>query len=77
MLNKILMFTCSIVMFVLLMGPSYVYGQQGRIGYWKFDESSGTTAVDLAGGDNNGTLENAVQFQPDAGRTGGLCSMIV
>jgi hypothetical protein len=63
------------IFFVLMSGllvvPSHTFGQQGRIGYWKFDESSGTTAIDLAGGDNNGTLANAAQWQPGAGRTGG------
>ena len=33
------------------------FGQDsGLIGYWKFDETSGTTAVDSAGGDHDGTL---------------------
>jgi len=31
-------------------------GQDGLVGYWKFDEASGTTAADMAGGDNDGTL---------------------
>jgi len=38
------------------MGLSPAHGQDGLVGYWKFDETSGTTAVDFAGGDNNGTL---------------------
>ncbi|MBC8471839.1 MAG: LamG domain-containing protein [Planctomycetes bacterium] len=37
---------------LVLMSPS----QADLIGYWKFDESSGTTAADSAGGDNDGTL---------------------
>ncbi len=31
-------------------------GQDGLVGYWKFDEASGTTAADMAGADNDGTL---------------------
>ena len=30
----------------------------GLVGYWKFDEGSGTTAADLSGSGNNGTLVN-------------------
>ena len=39
----------------------------GLIGHWKFDETAGTTALDSAGGDNNGTLANMVAWQPAAG----------
>ncbi len=31
---------------VLGMGFSLAYGDEGLIGYWKFDESSGTIATD-------------------------------
>jgi len=58
-------------MFGLLMAPSHTYGQEGLIGYWKFDESSGTTAADSAGGDNNGTLSDNVEWQPGGGKSGG------
>jgi hypothetical protein len=53
------------------LGFSTARGQEGLVGYWKFDESSGTTAVDVVGGDNNGTLANAAQWQPNAGRKDG------
>jgi hypothetical protein len=47
-------------LFVLTVGLSIVtsnaLGQEGLIGYWKFDEASGTTAADSAGADNDGTL---------------------
>jgi hypothetical protein len=71
MCRRSLYLTFFALMFGLLISPSHTYGQEGLIGYWKFDESSGTTAIDLAGGDNNGTLANAAQWQPGAGRTGG------
>ena len=71
MLNKILFFILPVVLFGILTGSSYVYGQQGLIGYWKLDESSGTMAINSANGNNNGTLANAAQWQPDAGRSGG------
>jgi hypothetical protein len=71
MFRKPLDLTFIVFVFGLLIAPSHSYGQQGLIGYWRFDESSGTTAIDLADGDNNGTLANAAQWQPDAGRSGG------
>ena len=69
---KKLVFWASLAFLVAMgIGLCPAHGQEGLVGYWKFDEASGTTAIDLAGGDNNGTLEYAVQFQPGAGRTGG------
>jgi len=53
------------------MSPTRAYGQEGLIGYWKFDESSGTTAEDSAGADNNGTLSDNVEWQPGGGMSGG------
>jgi len=41
------------------------------IGYWRFDESSGTVAADSAGGDNDGTLSENVEWQPDFGKKAG------
>ncbi|NQT02080.1 MAG: LamG domain-containing protein [Planctomycetes bacterium] len=41
------------------------------VGYWRFDESSGTIAADSAGGDNDGTLSENVEWQPDFGKAGG------
>jgi hypothetical protein len=71
MCRKLFYLTSFVLVLWLVMGHSLAYGQQGLIGYWKFDESSGTMAADIADGDNNGTLGNAVQWQPDAGRAGG------
>src|ERR1700722_9160448 len=31
----------------------------GLVGYWAFDDASGTTAVDSSGNSNNGTVSNA------------------
>jgi hypothetical protein len=53
------------------MGASLSFGQEGLIGYWKFDETSGTIAEDSAGGDNNGTLSDNVEWQPGGGVSGG------
>ena len=41
-------------------------------GWWKFDEASGTNAVDVSGlAPANGTLTGGATFQPAAGRFGG------
>ncbi len=71
MCKKLTCLTFFVFVFGLGMHPSVVRAQEGLVGYWRFDETSGTTAIDLAGGDNNGTLGNAAQWQPGAGRTGG------
>jgi cysteine-rich repeat protein len=34
----------------------------GLVGYWKLDENGGTTAIDSAGANNNGTLENGPTY---------------
>jgi len=71
MCRKLFCLTFAVIVFWLGMGPSRAHGQEGLIGYWKLDESSGTTAIDVADGDNNGTLANAAQWQPSGGRSGG------
>ncbi len=37
---------------------SPIFNSSGLVGYWKFDERSGTTATDLSGNGNTGTLTN-------------------
>ena len=37
---------------------SPIYNNSGLVGYWSFDEGTGTTARDLSGGGNTGTLIN-------------------
>jgi len=38
------------------------YGDTSLVGYWKFDEGSGTTAYDASGHGNNGTLTNGPAY---------------
>src|SRR5438128_9156769 len=45
---------------------------QGLVGYWKFDESTGTTAIDSSGLGNNGTLTNGPTWT--AGKVNGALS---
>jgi len=49
------------------------FAQADLIGYWRFDESSGITAADSAGGDNDGILFGD-QLEWAAGRFGGALS---
>ena len=64
-----------LVSFVLVLGMGFspAHGQEGLIGYWKFDESSGTIAADSTGGDNDGTLIGD-QLRWTAGRSAGALS---
>jgi hypothetical protein len=38
--------------------PNNLKGQSGLVGYWRFEEGSGTTVEDLSGNGNHGTLTN-------------------
>ncbi|MHC4749565.1 MAG: LamG-like jellyroll fold domain-containing protein [Planctomycetota bacterium] len=72
MCRKLVYLISFLLVLWLGMSPSRAYGQEGLIGYWKFDETSGTTAVDSAGGDNNGTLSGDVHWETGSGRGGGV-----
>ncbi|HEX7898569.1 MAG TPA: LamG-like jellyroll fold domain-containing protein [Planctomycetota bacterium] len=43
----------------------------GRVGWWRFDESAGTTASDSSGAGHHGLLGGNPQWQPAGGRIGG------
>tara|TARA_R100001530_G_scaffold19786_1_gene16632 strand:+ start:1916 stop:2629 length:714 start_codon:yes stop_codon:yes gene_type:complete len=45
--------------------PLDLAGMEGLLGYWKFDEGSGSTAFDGSGNGNNGTLENSPPYTTD------------
>jgi len=61
-----------LVSFVLVLALVLTnFAQAELIGYWKFDEASGTIAADSAGGDNDGTLSENVEWQPDFGKKAG------
>lgn len=48
----------------IAMGQSYYGPQTGLVGWWKFDETSGSTASDSSGTGNTGTLINAPAWAP-------------
>ncbi len=63
-----------LVSFVLVLALVLInFAQADLIGYWRFDESSGTIAADSAGGDNDGILFGD-QLEWTAGRFGGALS---
>jgi len=43
----------------------------GLVGWWKLDETGGTSAKDSSDNDNNGTLVGGPQWQPSGGKVGG------
>ena len=47
------------------MQPINLTGMSGLVGYWKFNEGSGTEAHDSSGGGNNGTLVNSPAWRTD------------
>jgi hypothetical protein len=42
--------------------PRAIATGESPVGYWKFDEGSGTTALDSSGNGNTGTLMNGPQW---------------
>ena len=60
-MKRILAFTIASIlctsMFSML--PTPVKAENGLVGYWKFDESSGTTATDSSGNGNTGTVNGS------------------
>ena len=62
-----------LVSFVLVLNLVLMSSAQADlIGYWRFDESSGTIAADSAGGDNDGILvSDQFEWRPSEGRSGG------
>jgi Concanavalin A-like lectin/glucanases superfamily/F5/8 type C domain len=64
------LFSCFLVL-GLLLASTVQAADPSLIGWWPFDEESGTTAVDASGSGNDGTLSDNVSFVPGGGRWGG------
>ncbi len=47
----------------------------GLLGWWKLDESEGTTVADSSGNGNNGTLQGDPQWRPAEGKIGGAIEL--
>ena len=70
MCKKLIYLFCFVLALGMVLTSSVA--QADLVGYWKFDESSGTTAADSAGGDNNGTLTGEqLEWRPSEGKIGG------
>ena len=54
-------FTGSVVLLAAL-ALTAPMAQAGLVGYWNFDEGAGTTAFDLSGSGNNGTINAATLY---------------
>ena len=61
-------------LFILFILPSVGYAQKIPLAYWKFDRSSGTTALDEQG-NYDGTLNTGASFQPIGGYTDGAVDL--
>ncbi|MHC4625709.1 MAG: LamG domain-containing protein, partial [Planctomycetota bacterium] len=75
MCRKSICLILSIVVLILCAEPLSSRARADLIGYWKFDEGSGTIAADSAGGDNDGTLiGDGLEWVE--GRAGGALSIL-
>jgi hypothetical protein len=70
MCRKVICMVSFVVVLTLVLTN---FANADLIGYWKFDESSGTIAADSAGGDNDGTLIGE-GLEWVSGRSGGALS---
>jgi len=59
----------------LLSGTVADPAKANLVGFWGFDQSSGTTAVDTSGSGNNASLQGGAAFAPGGGVTGGALNL--
>jgi serine/threonine protein kinase/tetratricopeptide (TPR) repeat protein len=52
-------------------GSLWSFSTGRMLGWWRFDEQSGTTAADASGNGNDGIVTGSPQWRPSAGRIGG------
>ncbi|MFH1718232.1 MAG: LamG-like jellyroll fold domain-containing protein [Planctomycetota bacterium] len=65
-------FICSVtfILVLCLAGSSFAQDDPSLVGWWTFDEGSGSTAADSSGNGNTGTLNGPVEWTAD-GKIGG------
>ena len=56
-------------------GKMWSFASAGLVGWWKFDETEGTTATDSSGNGNNGTLQGSPVWRPQGGKIGGAIEL--
>ena len=72
MFKHVIYLTCLAIVFSLVTSNTAFSQEEGLVGWWKFDETSGTNAVDSSGYGNNGTLNGGNRV---AGRLGGALEL--
>jgi hypothetical protein len=76
MCRQFVYLTFTVATMALSMGPSLAHGHVDLIGHWRLDETSGATAADHAGGDNDGILFGDLEWAPGDGILGGALSYL-
>jgi outer membrane lipoprotein-sorting protein len=56
-------------------GDVWSFNTGKLVGWWKFDESTGTIASDSSGNGNNGALKGNPVWKPQGGKTGGAIEL--
>jgi outer membrane lipoprotein-sorting protein len=56
-------------------GDVWSFNTGKLVGWWKFDESTGTIASDSSGNGNNGMLKGSPVWRPQGGKTGGAIEL--
>jgi hypothetical protein len=56
-------------------GDVWSFNTGKLVGWWKFDESTGSTASDSSGNGNNGVLKGNPVWKPQGGKTGGAIEL--
>ena len=56
-------------------GDVWSFNTGKLVGWWKFDESTGTIASDSSGNGNNGVLKGNPVWKPQGGKTGGAIEL--
>lgn len=62
---------CNGSVWVLWRTIDRVSATNGLVGWWKLDESAGTSAADSSGNGNTGTLSGGAVWEPSGGKLGG------
>lgn len=60
---------------IALAGFSSTSANANLVGFWGFDQTTGTTATDSSGSGNAATLQGGAAFSPGAGVTGGALNI--
>ncbi len=73
MCKQVIYLTCLAMVFGLAVSNTAVSQEAGLVGWWKFDETSGTNALDSSGNGNNGAFNGGIVRA--AGRLGGAIDL--